>query len=352
MKRIAVLSLTAALVLGLAASAMALPFPITDVRALGMGGAFVAAGEGIGAVQYNPALLGEQTVVSVVLPNTTGRLEDHAGMIDLIDDYNSVSGATSTLDKIAILNEIDNETVDLTGNTAIGVGFGAFGLDLGVTYSDLIYGIVSATNVTATANTQDATINFEGIQAKQIILSGSKSIGNVVVGANLRNIDATTYNYTENIADNPDISLSDVTSGSESSESAVAIDMGVLFGLVPMVDIGIVARNFNSPKLGDIEFDPRYRIGAAVNLPTVTIAADFDLTEDDQGGSKYQEWAVGAEFDLWAVALRVGLSNNSSLSGAPTLTHLGLGLGFMDLGFAYAEKGDYYMAGLNFGLGF
>jgi hypothetical protein len=33
------------------------------VRALGMGGAFVAAGEGIGAVQHNPALLGENTTL-------------------------------------------------------------------------------------------------------------------------------------------------------------------------------------------------------------------------------------------------------------------------------------------------
>ena len=82
------------------------------------------------------------------------------------------------------------------------------------------------------------------------------------------------------------------------------------------------------------------------------LAADFDLTEDDQGGSKYQEWAIGAEFDIWAVALRAGISNNSALSGAPTLTHLGLGLGFMDPGFAYAEKGDYYMAGFNLGLSF
>ena len=108
MKRIAVLSLAAALVLGLAATAMALPFPITDVRALGMGGAFVAAGEGIGAVQHNPALLGEDTTVSVALQGTA-RLEDHVGLADLLNDLSvlSIANTTDALQAVAILNELD-----------------------------------------------------------------------------------------------------------------------------------------------------------------------------------------------------------------------------------------------------
>jgi hypothetical protein len=101
-----------------------------------------------------------------------------------------------------------------------------------------------------------------------------------------------------------------------------------------------------------IELDPRYRIGAALHLPAITVAGDYDISEDDSGGTNYQEWALGAEFDVWAIALRAGLSNNSGLSGAPTLIHLGVGLGFLDLGAAYAEDGDYYMAGVNLSLGF
>ncbi|MDT8394852.1 MAG: conjugal transfer protein TraF [bacterium] len=352
MKRLAVLTLAAALVLTLAAGAWAFPFPITDVRALGMGGAFVAAGEGIGAVQHNPALLGEDTTMSVVLPNLTVRIEDHIGMIDLIDDYNNASGATSNQDRIDILSNISGESVDIMGNTGIGAGFGAFGLSMGFTYSDMVFGTVYASNITATLLTQDATIEFNGIQAKQIILSGAKTLGPVTVGGNLRNIDATVYYYNENIADNPDIGVGDLTKGDESSESAVAMDVGLFMAALPMVDVGIMARDLNSPKLGDMEFEPMYRVGAAIKLPTITIAADFDVSENTlEGGSDYQEWAIGAEFDLWAIALRAGVSNNSGLSGAPTLTHIGLGLGFMDLGFAYAEKGDYYIAGLNLGFG-
>jgi hypothetical protein len=123
-------------------------------------------------------------------------------------------------------------------------------------------------------------------------------------------------------------------------------------GLTSIMDVGIMARDVGGTDLGLVEFDPRYRVGAAFYFPTLTIAVDYDISEDDVGGAEYQEWAVGGELDVWAVALRAGMSQNSGLSDAPTLLHFGLGLGFMDIGAAYAEEGDYYMAGVNLSLEF
>ena len=352
MKRISVIIMVLGVSLALAPAAIAQPFPITDVRALGMGGAFVAAGEGIGAVQYNPALLGKDSTAGVVIPQLTVRIEDHIGTIDLIDEFND---PTTTLTRqIEILNDLEDAgAVDVNAHGAIGVGFGAFGLSMGFTYSDLIFGTVYADNVTATLLTQTATIEFRGLDARQIIISGAKGFGDFAVGGNLRSIDATTYTYSENIEDNPDIGLSEIIDGAESSESAFALDVGVFTNLLPTLDIGVMARDVNGPKLGDIEFDPRYRIGAALHLPVVTIAADYDVGDNSlEGAADYQEWAIGAEFDIWAIALRAGLSNNTALDGAPTMVHLGLGLGFIDIGAAYAEDGDYYIAGVNLALGF
>lgn len=356
MKRIAVLSLAAALVLGLAATAMALPFPITDVRALGMGGAFVAAGEGIGAVQHNPALLGEDTTVSVALQGTA-RLEDHIGLADLIDDLDSAIATADTTQIFALLNELDQGGgLDVMATGGAGAGFGVFGISAGVTYSKVVYGLIKPDAIDATPlgliDPNANLLQYGALEAKQIILSGAKSFGNIIVGANVRSLDGTFFSDTQSLLTSPDTGIGDVTSGAETSKSATAIDVGVLFGLVPMVDIGIMAKDINSPDLDFLEFKPRYRVGAAINLPMVTIAADFDLTEDDEGDSKYQEWAIGAEFDIWVIALRAGMSNNSGISGAPTLMHLGLGLGFVDFGVAYADKGDYYLAGMNLSLGF
>lgn len=358
MKRLAVLSLAAVLVLGFAASAMALPFPITDVRAMGMGGAFVAAGEGIGAVQYNPALLGKDTTVSVVLPNLSARIEDNIGLADLIDDMDNAVAAANSTQIIAVLNELDQGGgIDLMATAGAGAGFGVFGISAGVTYSQVVYGLIYPDAIdTSPGGILDVVNNnqlvYGALEANQIILSGAKSFGNIIVGANLRQIDGTFYSDSESLFASPDTGIGDATSGAETSKSATAIDVGAVMTIAPMIDIGIVGKDVNSPDLDIFEFKPRYRVGAAISLPMVTVAADFDLTEDDEGGTKYQEWAIGAEFDVWAVALRAGVSNNSGLSGAPTLTHVGLGLGFIDFGFAYAEKGDYYLAGVNLGVGF
>lgn len=336
-------------------SAWALPFPITDVRALGMGGAFVAAGEGIGAVQYNPALLGKDSTVGVVIPEVVARIEDHVGLEDLINDLNDLGPANTAV--IPILNRLDEGgAVDVQASGSIGAGFGVFGIAAGLTYSQLIYGTAFPSDISTQladlANPNLNQLQYGAIEAKQIIISGAKSFGNITVGGNLRNIDATSYEDSMWLFDDPGTGIGDITDNKVSDDSATAIDIGAVVELTPMLNVGIVGKDVNSPDLGLLELDPRYRVGAALSLPMVTVAADYDLTEDDAGGTKYQDWALGAEFDAWAIALRAGLSNNSGLSGAPTLIHFGLGLGFLDLGAAYAEGGDYYMAGLNLELGF
>jgi len=355
MKRISVFSIVTLVILAFVSAAWALPFPITDVRALGMGGAFVAAGEGIGAVQYNPALLAKDATVGVVGPEAVARIEDHIGLADLIDDLNAPS-QTST-GALAILNRLDQGgAVDVQAGGSVGAGFGLFGISAGVTYSQMIYGTAYPSNIsTVLANLPNSTFNqlqYGAVESKQIIFSGAKSLGNIIVGANLRNINATTYDDSAWLFDDPGTGVGDVTEGSGTSESAMAIDVGAVMGLTPLIDVGIVGKDINGPELGILELDPRYRIGAALYLPMITVAADYDITADDAGGTKYQDWAIGAEFDVWAIALRAGMSNNSGLSGAPTLIHLGVGLGFLDIGAAYAEEGDYYMAGVNLSLGF
>ena len=357
MKRSAVMSLITLTVLAFTSTAWAASFPVTDVRALGMGGAFVAAGEGIGAVNYNPALLGKGETAGAVIPDLVVRIEDHIGLEDLLDDLDNAFSSGDTTATIAILNRLDDEGVtDLNAYAGAGVGFSILGISAGLTYAGQIYGIAYPDNIDTSLpgliDPANNTLELRGILAKQIIISGAKSLGNIILGANLRSIDATTYTDSESLFTNPDFGLGDVTDGLEEDETAVAWDVGAVMGLNSMMDVGIVARDLGGTDYGVIEFDPRYRIGAAFYLPTLTIAADYDITEDDTSGTEYQEWAVGGEFDVWAIALRAGISNNMALSGSPTLLHFGLGLGFLDIGAAYAEEGDYYMAGANLSVGF
>ena len=358
MKRISVFSVVVLMVLAFVSAAWALPFPITDVRALGMGGAFVAAGEGIGAVQYNPALLAKDSTVGIVLPEVVARIEDHIGLADLIDDLDNLDALADSTQARAILNKLDQGgALDVQASAAVGAGFGLFGISAGVTYSQLIYGTAFPDQIsTDLAEMLDFDnfnrLQYGAIEARQIIFTGAKSFGNIILGANLRNIDATAYADSASLFEGPGTGVGDVTEGTETDESAMAIDVGAVMELTPLLDVGIVGKDINGPDLGVLDLDPRYRVGAALHLPMITVAADYDVTKDDAGGTEYQDWAIGAEFDVWAIALRAGLSNNSGLSGAPTLIHMGVGLGFLDIGAAYAKDGDYYMAGVNLGLGF
>jgi len=358
MKRFGIFSLVVMVSLAFVSAAWAVSFPITDVRALGMGGAFVAAGEGIGAVNYNPALLAKDSTVGVVVPEAVVRIEDHVGLADLIDDLSNLGPTNPAV--IPILEGLDqDDATDIYAYAGIGAGFGIFGISGGITYADMIYGTAFPANIDTTdlLNPDKNTLELLGVEARQLIFTGAKNFGNIIVGANMRNIDATVFYDSQNLFSDPDFSLGDVTDVVDSDESVIAWDVGAVMGLTPIMDLGIMARDVGGTDLGVVEIDPRYRVGAAFYLPSLTIAADYDITEGaidtpGGGGTEYQEWAIGGEFDVWAIALRAGLSKNSSLSGAPTLLHFGLGLGFMDIGAAYAEDGDYYMAGLNLKLGF
>jgi hypothetical protein len=357
MKRVSVFCVVVMVVLAFASAALATSFPMTDVRALGMGGAFVAAGEGIGAVNYNPALLGKNSTVGFVVPEVVVRVEDHIGLADLIDDLNDPATLTSPTAVLGILNQLDEGgATDINAYAGAGVGFGIFGISGGVTYASLINGFAVPANIDTTipglADQNNNTLEFRGVDARQLILTGAGSLGNIIVGANMRNIDATVYSDSEWLFSDPDIGPGDVTGTSVTDESVIAWDVGAVMGLTPLMDLGIVARDVGGTDLGAVEFDPRYRVGLAFYLPSITLAADLDITEDDLSGTEYQEWAIGGEFDVWAIALRAGLSQNTGPSDSPTLLHFGLGLGFMDIGAAYAEEGDYYIAGLNLNLGF
>jgi len=358
MKRLAELTIILSLCLAVVPGAMALPFPISDVRALGMGGAFVAAGEGISAVQYNPALLGKDSTVGVSLPEVILRIEDHIGLADLIDELNDPATLASPAAAVAILAQLDEGgALDIQAGGAAGAGFDLFGISAGLTYAQTIYGTAYPDNIsTDPGNVLDTNYNnlqYRAVESRQIIMTGAKSFGSMILGANVRSIDATVYMDEAWLFDDPGTGVGDIADGIESDESATAIDVGVFMNVLPMLDVGIVGRDINGPEIGDVEFEARYRVGAALNLPMITIAADYDVGENSvDDGTEYQEWAVGAEFDLWAIALRGGLSQNTGQSGATTLLHLGVGLGFIDIGAAYAEEGDYYIAGANLTLGF
>ena len=102
--------------------------------------------EGIGAVQYNPALLGKDSTVGVVLPEIVARIEDHIGLVDIIDELNALGPADTGV--IPILDSLDGAgALDIQASASVGAGFGLFGISAGVTYSQLAYGTAEPFNI-------------------------------------------------------------------------------------------------------------------------------------------------------------------------------------------------------------
>ncbi len=355
MRKHLVCLLTFAMVLGGVIAAHAYSYPPTDVRAMGMGGAYVAAGSGVASVNFNPALIRQSKKVEIVIPNLNLRFDDHAGLVDAINTFNST---VDPLEQLRIINEvIAAPGVDATAYAGVGVGFNLLGLGLAVTYADEI-------NFSTDAKADplaplDPDVIYVGLEQRQWVLTAGYDFGGLTLGGNVRFVDGTGLINTLKMSDNPDIDLDTLRDGLEVSSDGTqtAFDLGIVFNLSPVFEIGVVGRNLNEPEFTfttqTLKLDARYRAGVAINLPVVRFSADYDLNKGETfGGTEYQEWALGTELNLGSVfSLRLGLSENTAISTDPIIYHAGLGLGVpffkIDLAGMYGGDGDFLGAGAN-----
>ena len=375
MKRNIIFLMAVLLVLGAGSAAHAFPFPYTDVRALGMGGAYVAGGSGVSAVNYNPALLAKGKRLELVLPVATVRVDDHIDIQDKLDSIDALLGgktisawAASNPGTLTAMDNLINSlaqpgknSVDVEVFGGAAVGLNAFGLMVGVGYSDLIDASVitamDTANIGSTTNylNNSSTLEFKGIDARQLVLSAAREFSGFTLGANLRQINGSSYFNTISAFNNSGNIDLDTLKQSEHDYTATALDVGFLTSLTPLVDVGIVARDLVAPKAeffdgSTYEPDTRYRAGVSINMALLHVVGDFDLsTTESFSGAKFREMAIGAELALPVLKLRGGLSKNMALDGAPEVLHLGVGFSLLavkiDLGGAFDTDNRNLVAG-------
>ncbi|NOY86678.1 MAG: hypothetical protein GXP52_05200 [Deltaproteobacteria bacterium] len=376
MKKNIIFLMAALLILGVGSAAHAFPFPYTDVRALGMGGAYVAGGSGISAVNYNPALLAKGGHLELVVPVATVRVDDHIGIQDKLDSIDALlggqdlatwaAGASSAdlaaMDNLIIsLDQPGKNSVDAEVYGGAAVALKAFGLMVGVGYSDLIDASVitamDTSNISTAADylNNSSTLEFKGIDARQLVFSAAREFSGFTLGANLRQINGSSYFNTVSAFNNSGNIDLDTLKQSEHDYTATALDVGFLTSLTPLVDVGIVARDLVAPKAeffdgSTYEPDTRYRAGVSINMALLHVVGDFDLsTTESFSGAKFREMAVGAELALPVLKLRGGFSKNMALDGAPEVLHLGVGFSLLavkiDLGGAFDTDSRNMVAG-------
>ncbi|VAW55311.1 hypothetical protein MNBD_GAMMA05-2406 [hydrothermal vent metagenome] len=337
----------------LSQSANAIPFTF-EGRSLAMGGTSVATADLATAAWANPAMLTNQRPSDnfSLLIGFGAFVRDNDDLISDIDDFqdaddrrevaensgNVVGEAAALLDMRSIIRGVDSKIIapEATGVAAMGVAFDSFAMALSVRADAIAGGTISNLSCDVTVPGCDANellnenfniLNIEGVLATEFGVSFAKDFNilnhRVSVGVKPKLVDLRSFSFTESIltASAGFENISD-DENKEDLGTFTTVDLGLAVELTPSVRLGLNIRNLLTDdfKIGDqtLNFDTTTRIGIAYHNQFLTIAADYDLTENEPllannsfDGLKTQFIGLGAEFNAFDfMQLRVGASKN------------------------------------------
>lgn len=396
--------LLAGVVLLAPAVAQAVQFAVVGPRALGMGGASVAAVNDSSAVYWNPAALADFRKVDIRIEGSAA-LHDHIGLKDTwdrIDDlYDlALTGDPATLTQlrqlILGLDKPDMTTdIDASAGLLISIPVGKSAIavsGLAVAYGE-IYPVVDTLNIDVTpfagpppagsVALNNTAATGVAIAAVESTLSLATSLGNTVfIGANAKMISARTFLHSDYLQNGDFNNFYEDINNTKTTTNKGSIDAGILIKPVKSFGIGVVGRYLNSPKFpikgsiaeqqitgdvavspseGELELKPQYRAGIAWKpVRLLTLSVDYDLSKNRTFTKtyEYQTLAGGVELTLpkEIVSFRAGAYKNMADSDA-NVTYTA-GFGFRIFAFRFDVAGAYdfderaYQASANLALRF
>lgn len=367
-----VLILIAAAVISLPGMSRAAQFSVVGPRALGMGGASVAAVNDSTAVYWNPAALADYRKVDIRIPASV-EMQDHMGLKDKWTRINDIYGLvqmndTAAIDEmISLLNDLNKPKtgtdVDASAGLLISIPVAKSAIAvsaLGFGYAG-VFPIIDMVNVDPSflspnfVGNNASIVTGIGIGVSEPAISFATSFGGkVFIGANAKMIYAESYITSQTLTSNSFNTFLDDLKNSKTQSSKASLDAGILIAPVESFKIGVVGRDLNSPSFplingpvnGEIELEPQFRAGLAWKpFKTLTLAADYDLTKNKTFTPDYesQTAAVGLEKTFLSeyLNLRVGANKNLADSNAKSVYTAGLGLRLFALRFDVAGAYDF-----------
>ncbi len=351
----------------LAAPASAVEWHVMGPRALGMGGAGVAAAKGPIASYWNPAALGRQTgnAYGVEIPlgvhiGMTGKVIEGANNLQNIKNC----GASCTqADVDRALNDLDEPGNGFRADAGFGVHAKILKSTVflnGFTYVGAVPQVdrTNATLAAIQAGTNNSKLVVKGANIAELGAAyGSEIPGatGLFLGGAVKVMSATVgyadYFILREGDDQGNI-ISKLKDGARRS-SNIGLDAGLLYdfdrafgGVALKPRVGLVGRNLNNPLfkvpaaasnagITSFKVNPQVRLGTSIQpLNWWTVAADADLTRNltpvDRVASRHL--SLGNEFNVfnrpWLnIPLRVGLLRNLEEPG--TMFTAGAGLNFL-----------------------
>jgi hypothetical protein len=280
------------------AASLAAQTPSPGAKAVGMGGAFVAAGNDASALWGNPAGLAECPLGCAVIFGDAVATDENGFARTLRDDFRGVDVDTLT-DPAAIarlerdLQRFEERGTGTIGSGNAGVGYAIRGLAIGIgeTVYAGAYPQVVPIEPGSVIPSLASRATLKGIEARELRLGYAGSFLGFTVGGDVRYVQARTYLASESLAeaaDNPASLLRDALKKSETRSNAFALDAGAIYrAALGKLRVGIVGENLNEPELDFADGSraplPRtIRAGAAfapVSFDGIVFAADADLNK-------------------------------------------------------------------------
>ena len=392
----------------------AIPFSF-EGRSLGMGGASVATADLASAAWANPAMLTNQRPGDdfSLLIGVGAFLRDNEDLITDIDSFQDadeirvaaknsgdiLAEAGALLDMSSIIAGIDGKVIapEATGVVAMGIAFESFAMAISVradviaagTVTDLSCSLVTDPTCDVVRLTSEITstnfniLNLEGLFATELGLSFAKDFQvferKVSIGIKPKIVELTSFTFRESLL-TVDAGLDTINKDDVETDigTFATVDFGAAADVTESIRLGLSVRNLITddfavdlgaingvPLEAILNFDTEARIGAAYHNDFVTVAVDFDLTENEPllanpafNKLTTQYLAVGAEFNAFDfMQLRVGAAKNlaSGISdGAKDVAYtagLGFWLGFnLDIAATFNdnEVGGFIQTGFRF----
>jgi len=378
----------------------AIPFTF-DGRSLGMGGVSVATADLAVAAWANPAMLTNQRPNDdfSLLIGIGAFVRDNDDLIGDIDDFqdaddnredavdsgNVPGEAAALLEMRSIIRGIESKVIapEASGLAAMGIAFDSFAMALSVRSDAIAGGTVTNLSCDLTQAGCDPNellsenfniLNIEGVLATEFGVSFAKDFSilnhKVSIGVKPKIVDLRSFTFNEAIltASAGFENISD-DENRENLGTFTTVDLGLAVDLTPSIKLGVNVRNLVTDdfKVGNqtLNFDTTMRIGVAYRNRFLTIAADYDLLENEPllannafDSLKTQYLSLGAEFNTFDfMQLRVGAAQNlaSNISGGAkdTLYTAGVGiwLGFnLDIAATFSDNsvGGFVQTGFRF----
>ncbi|MBT5873204.1 MAG: hypothetical protein HOH43_07265 [Candidatus Latescibacteria bacterium] len=305
----------------------------TSIRALGMGGAYIAAGRNGGAFHYNPALL-NQSHTDVSLAYDMGFDQNTVNVFDFIDknqdnlkNFNDLT-ATEETQLFQGLTPFDGEKIKLRFIPTFNIVTHNFGL--------AAYGTVKV-GAGVDRGIFEPRVLADGTADIVVMMGLAKRVSEkTAMGVNLKTINRRSADFRVGVTKLDD-TFDSIIDSLKSSEQGYAVDFGLLHNLSDRTNFGFVVQDLYG-KVGDDEFPMNIKAGLATHPnDNMTFALDVvDLLNKD-GVSIFNRVHMGAEFRVPLLNFRGGFNQ-----GYPTLgAGLNLKLIKIDYAFYRTENGRW-----------